>query len=61
MGSGIAQLAAQSGFKTILFELNSEVLEKAKTSIEKSLTVFIEKGKISEEEKNKTIRTNPFY
>jgi 3-hydroxybutyryl-CoA dehydrogenase len=55
MGSGIAQLTAQSGFKTILFELNSEVLEKAKASIGKSLSVLIEKGKISEEEKNKAI------
>ena len=55
MGSGIAQLTAQSGFKTILFELNSQVLEKAKANIGKSLSVLIEKGKISEEEKNKTI------
>jgi 3-hydroxybutyryl-CoA dehydrogenase len=55
MGSGIAQLSAQSGFQTILFELNSEVLEKAKVNIGKSLSVLIEKGKISEEEKNKVI------
>jgi 3-hydroxybutyryl-CoA dehydrogenase len=55
MGSGIAQLSAQSGFQTILFELNSEVLEKAKVNIGKSLSVLIEKGKISEEEKTKTI------
>ena len=55
MGSGIAQLTAQSGFQTILFELNSEVLGKAKTSIGKNLSVLIEKGKIFEEEKNKTI------
>ncbi|HVT86880.1 MAG TPA: 3-hydroxyacyl-CoA dehydrogenase NAD-binding domain-containing protein [Chitinophagaceae bacterium] len=55
MGSGIAQLAAQSGFKTILYELNAEVLGKARINIEKSLSVLIEKGKISEEQKNKAI------
>lgn len=55
MGSGIAQLAAQSGFQTILFELNSEVLEKAKTNIENHLIALVEKGKISGREKENTI------
>ena len=51
MGSGIAQVAAQSGFDTILYELNETVLEKAKKSIEKNLDSLIEKGKITAEEK----------
>ena len=55
MGSGIAQIAAQSGYHTILFEVNSEVLSKAMVGIEKNLSVLVEKGKISEEEKTKTI------
>jgi 3-hydroxybutyryl-CoA dehydrogenase len=52
MGSGIAQVAAQSGFDTILYELDEPVLEKAKKSIEKNLDSLIEKGKITAEEKN---------
>lgn len=48
MGSGIAQAAAQAGFHTILYELNTAVLENAKTSIEKNLAALVSKGKISE-------------
>lgn len=51
MGSGIAQVAAQQGFYTLLFDINTEVLEKAKISIRKSLQYLLNKGKISVEEK----------
>ena len=30
MGSGIAQVSAQAGYDTILYELNASALEKAK-------------------------------
>jgi 3-hydroxybutyryl-CoA dehydrogenase len=53
MGSGIAQLSATAGFNTILYELNQDVLEKAKTSIEKNLQTLVEKKKITAEEKEK--------
>ena len=53
MGSGIAQVAAQSGFNTILYELNHEVLDKAKGSIARNLQTLVEKGKLSANEKNK--------
>ena len=53
MGSGIAQVSAQAGFSTILYELNPAVLEKAKTNIDKSLRSMFEKGKITTEEKEK--------
>jgi 3-hydroxybutyryl-CoA dehydrogenase len=53
MGSGIAQLSAQAGFTTILYELNSTVLEKAKAAIDKSLRSLVEKGKLSATEKEK--------
>ena len=56
MGSGIAQVSAQSGFYTILYELNAAVLEKAKGNIEKDLQKLVEKGKISEEQKLKTLQ-----
>jgi 3-hydroxybutyryl-CoA dehydrogenase len=47
MGSGIAQVAAQSGFDTILYDVNDEFLAKAKLKIEKDLLLLIEKNKIS--------------
>jgi 3-hydroxybutyryl-CoA dehydrogenase len=53
MGSGIAQLSATAGFNTILYELNQDVLEKAKTSIEKNLQTLVEKKKITADEKEK--------
>jgi 3-hydroxybutyryl-CoA dehydrogenase len=52
MGSGIAQVAAQAGFATILFDLNETVLEKAKTSIAKNLSFLADKGKISAAQKD---------
>ena len=51
MGSGIAQVSAQSGYYTILFDVNEAVLEKAKDSIQKNLQYLTDKQKISEEEK----------
>ena len=47
MGSGIAQVSAQAGFTTILYELNPEVLEKARTAIHKTWQELVEKGKFS--------------
>lgn len=48
MGSGIAQVSAVSGFETILHDLNNEILNKALSTIGKSLDKLIEKGKIQE-------------
>jgi 3-hydroxybutyryl-CoA dehydrogenase len=47
MGSGIAQVAAQSGFATILFDINDVVLEKAKAGIQKNLDFLTGKEKIT--------------
>lgn len=60
MGSGIAQAAAQSGFATILYEPNRDILEKAKTSIEKSLDTLTTKNKITAEKKEKVIQLIQF-
>ncbi|HSZ87313.1 MAG TPA: 3-hydroxyacyl-CoA dehydrogenase NAD-binding domain-containing protein [Puia sp.] len=51
MGTGIAQVAAQSGFNTILYDLNEEYLSKAKLKIEKDLQSLVEKNKINSAEK----------
>ena len=50
MGSGIAMATAQSGFYTLLYELNPDVLANAKTGIENKLQQLVEKGKITAEE-----------
>ena len=52
MGSGIAQTAAQHGFYTLLFDINAEVLKKAKAAIEKSLQFLLDKEKITAVEKD---------
>jgi 3-hydroxybutyryl-CoA dehydrogenase len=56
MGSGIALATAQSGFYTLLYEVNTTVLEKAKAGIEKNLQSLVEKGKKTENEKEKILQ-----
>lgn len=55
MGSGIAQVSAQAGFHTLLYELNPTVLDKARLSIGASLQKLVEKGKLTAEEKENTL------
>lgn len=45
MGSGIARVAARAGYKTILFDVNAEMVQKGRASIEKSLQPGTEKNK----------------
>jgi 3-hydroxybutyryl-CoA dehydrogenase len=52
MGSGIAQVSAQSGFNTLLFDISNDVLSKAKSSVQKGLQSLVEKQKISADESN---------
>ena len=49
MGAGIAQVWAAAGFKTIVREVNEDVLKKGLGRIEKFLTGGVEKGKVTEE------------
>jgi 3-hydroxybutyryl-CoA dehydrogenase len=48
MGSGIAMVAAQAGFQTILFDLNDNVLEKAQSNIWTGWNTLLAKGKINQ-------------
>jgi len=48
MGLGIAQVAAMSGYRTRLFDIAPEMLEKAKGIISKNLNKAIEIGKLDE-------------
>jgi 3-hydroxybutyryl-CoA dehydrogenase len=50
MGSGIAQVVAQSGFDTVLFDVNEKVLESSKTTILTNLQYLTDKNKISSKE-----------
>jgi 3-hydroxybutyryl-CoA dehydrogenase len=47
MGNGIAQVFAQSGFEVRLCDLVPAAIDRARGSIEKSLSKFVEKGKVS--------------
>ena len=49
MGSGIAQVCATAGYKTILFDVNANMLEKGKASISKGLQLLVDKQKITAE------------
>lgn len=49
MGNGIAQLAAQSGYKTLLFDVNKEVLQRAALTIKRNLQGLVDKQKITTE------------
>jgi 3-hydroxybutyryl-CoA dehydrogenase len=60
MGSGIAQAMAQSGFYTILYELNVSILAKAKENIEKNLQSLLEKKKLDSNEKDKIVQRISF-
>lgn len=51
MGSGIAQVAAQSGYQTILNDIAQEFVEKGLAGIKKNLTRSVDKGRISAEDK----------
>ena len=47
MGNGIAQVFAQSGFEVTLVDAAAGALDRARSTIEKSLAKFVEKGKVS--------------
>jgi len=47
MGSGIAQVAAFAGHKTVIVEQNKEVLEKSEANMIATLSKLVEKGKLT--------------
>ena len=50
MGSGIAQVAAASGYSVLMNDIKEEFLEKGFSTIEGSLSRMVKKGKLSEED-----------
>ena len=55
MGSGIAQVSAAAGYKTIVREVEDAFLKKGLGKIEKFLALGVEKGKVTSAEKDKTL------
>ncbi len=52
MGGGIAQVAAVSGFETVVYDLSSDAIAKCQGLHDKLLTRAIDKGRMSEDEVN---------
>jgi 3-hydroxybutyryl-CoA dehydrogenase len=46
MGGGIAQVAAQAGFPTMVVEANPELLDKGLRAVRKSLDGLVERGRV---------------
>src|ERR1043166_7910006 len=55
MGNGIAQVFAQSGFMVRLVDVAQPMLDRARSSIEKSLAKCVEKGKLSAADRDATL------
>ncbi len=55
MGSGVAQVAAAAGYTTVVREVDDAPLQKGKAGIEKSLAKFVEKGKLTAEDRDATL------
>jgi len=51
MGSGIAQVAAQAGLQVILNDIKQEFVDRGLQTITKNLSRNVEKGKLTEDEK----------
>ena len=49
MGSGIAQVCAQSGYRTVVREVDQGVLDKGLGRVRKFLDEGVQKGKVTEE------------
>jgi 3-hydroxybutyryl-CoA dehydrogenase len=52
MGNGIAHVAAQAGYKVHMLDTKAEALEKAIATITKNMDRQVQKGTLSEEDKN---------
>ena len=55
MGAGIAQVCAQSNYRVFLNDMNESALMSGMTKIEKNLTRSVEKGRITESEKQEIL------
>ena len=55
MGNGIAQVFAQAGFSVVLVDLASPLLDRARSTIERSLAKFVDKGKVTSSDRDQAL------
>jgi 3-hydroxybutyryl-CoA dehydrogenase len=55
MGNGIAQVFAQAGFRVLLQDVVPAALDRARGTITKSLGKFVEKGRLTAEDRDATL------
>lgn len=55
MGNGIAQTAAANGFDVVMCDISSEAVERGVANIDKSLSRFVKKETLTEEQKAETL------
>lgn len=55
MGSGIALLTAQKGFRTILYDVNAAMIAGAREGLDQSLQHLVQKGRITAQERWDTL------
>jgi len=51
MGNGIAQVSAQAGYDTVIYDINMDLVNKGMGVIQKNLDRNVSKGKMTEDEK----------
>ena len=51
MGRGIAQIAALAGIEVLMFDLRAGAAEEAKAALEQTLSMLVDKGKLSADER----------
>src|ERR671936_1342764 len=55
MGNGIAQVFAQAGFSVRLVDVAEPMLDRARSSIQRSLAKFVERGKLTAADRDATL------
>jgi 3-hydroxybutyryl-CoA dehydrogenase len=60
MGSGIAQVAATAGYETLVRDVSTEVLNRGRAGIEKSLAKLVEKGKLPPADRDAALKRLTF-
>jgi len=56
MGGGIAQVAAQAGYDVVVSEINDQLLQKGMAGITAQLARGVEKGRITQQDKDATLK-----
>lgn len=56
MGSGIAQVSAQSGYEVKLHDVDEKALQASFANIERSLQLGVERQKLTREQKEETLK-----